>query len=321
MDDGWEMRGPGAFSIINNPLSFINYKGYAMSDWPIGISTGCFYYMSFFDCIEPICHGGFSIIEIASSRTHLDYHDKKSMMKASHALERLGMEAYSFHAPFREEIDVTSLDPEGRAYAKREINVAAEAAAILGVRYFVFHPGPEKSYQPSAEERFQRMNNAAEVINHVCEHCHKLGIGMVLENMLPHLFFGNMRDMLWIIGAIESPLVGACLDTGHANISGDVYRILYKLSGHLQFLHANDNHGRNDDHLPPGQGKIDWHKLVRELNEVDFQGALILELMGQPAKDPLVVLQEARQSARYLRGLARRLSVSTPPTAFKAAPQ
>lgn len=292
-----------------------------MSDWPIGISTGCFYFTNFFDCIEPICHGGFSIIEIASSKTHLDYHDTKSMIRASHTLERLGMEAYSFHAPFREEIDVTSLDPEGRAYAKREITAAAEAAAILGVRYFVFHPGPEKSYQPSPEERVRRMENAAEVINEICEHCRKLGIGIVLENMLPHLFFGNMRDMLWIIGAIESPLVGTCLDTGHAFISGDIYRILYKLSGHLLFLHVNDNNGRDDDHLPPGEGKIDWHKLVRELNEVDFQGALILELMGQPTKDPLTVLQEARQSGRFLRGIARRLSLSMPPTATKAAPK
>ena len=165
------------------------------------------------------------------------------------------------------------------------------------------------------------MNNAAEVINEVCEHCHKLGIGMVLENMLPHLFFGNMRDMLWIIGAIESPHVGACLDTGHANISGDIYRILYKLSGHLQFLHANDNHGRGDDHLPPGQGTDRLAQAGARAERGGLPGALILELMGQPTRDPLVVLQEARQSARYLRGLARRLSVSTPPTAFKAAPE
>ncbi len=292
-----------------------------MSDWPVGISTGCFYHTSFFNCIEPICRGGFSMIEIASSRTHLDYHDKASMRRASRTLEKLGIEAYSFHAPFGEEIDVTSLDPEGRAYARREILSAADAAAILGVRYFVFHPGPEKSYEPGPEERVQRMDNAAEIINEVCEHCQRLGIGIVLENMLPHLFFGNMRDMLWMIGAIESPIVGTCLDTGHAHLSGDIYRVLYKLSGHLQFLHANDNDGREDSHLPPGQGKIDWHKLLRELNEVDFQGAFILELMGQPQKDPYAVLDEARQSRRFLRDIARRLSLSTPPTVPRAAPE
>jgi len=292
-----------------------------MSDWPVGISTGCFYFMNFFDCIEPICRGGFSMIEIASSKTHLDYHDKHAMRKAARTLETMGMEAYSFHAPFREDIDVTSLDEAGRAHARREIFSAAEAAAILGVRHFVFHPGPEKSYQPAPEERIRRMNNAAEIINEVCEHCQKLGIGIVLENMLPHLFFGNMRDMLWIIGAIESPIVGTCLDTGHAFISGNVYRILYKLSGHLQFLHANDNFGKEDEHLPPGRGKIDWHRLLHELNEVDFRGAFILELMGDRQKDPHAVMDGARQARRFLRDISRRLTVSNPPTVVRAAPE
>ncbi|MCU0917405.1 MAG: TIM barrel protein [Planctomycetes bacterium] len=75
-------------------------------------------------------------------------------------------------------------------------------------------------------------------------------------------------------------MVGTCLDTGHALISGDLHRVMYKLSGHLQFIHANDNHGRDDQRLPPGKERADWHKLLHELNEVGFQGGLILELMG-----------------------------------------
>ena len=275
--------------------------------------------MDFFDCIKPIYHGGFSMIEIASSKGHLDYHDQHAVTKASQMLEKLGIEAYSFHAPFREDIDVTSLDADARAHARQEICSAVEAAAILGVRYFVFHPGPERSYKPSPEERFRRMNNAAEIISQVCDYCRELGVGLTLENMLPHLFFGNMRDMLWIIGAIESPIVGTCLDTGHAFISGDISKILYKLSGHLQYLHANDNTGRDDDHLPPGKGKIDWKRLLLELNEIDFEGAMILELMGNAQKKPDDVMAEARQSRRFLRDLSRRLTQSTPPTVRGAA--
>ena len=140
-------------------------------------------------------------------------------------------------------------------------------------------------------------------------HCRKLGIGIVLENMLPHLFFGNMRDMLWIIGAIESPMVGTCLDTGHAFIAGDLHRIMYKMSGYLQYIHANDNNGKDDLHLCPGKGKIDWHRLLHELNEVGFQGTFILELMGDSQKDPQTVMDEARQSRRFLRDICRRLTV------------
>jgi sugar phosphate isomerase/epimerase len=292
-----------------------------MSDWPIGISTGCFYFMNFFDCLEPICRGGFSMIEIASSRTHLDYHDKPAMKKAARILQEMGIEPYSFHAPFREDIDVTALDEAARTHARHEMFAAAEAAALLGVRYFVFHPGPEKTYDPPPDERLRRMRNAATLIDELCERCRKLGIGIVLENMLPHLFFGNMRDMLWIIGAVESTMVGTCLDTGHAFISGDIYRILYKLSGHLQFLHANDNMGKDDEHLLPGRGKIDWPRLLHELNELDFRGAFILELMGDRHKSPQAVLDGARQSRRFLRDIGRCLTVTTPPTVPRAPPE
>ncbi len=149
----------------------------------------------------------------------------------------------------------------------------------------------------------------------------KLGIGIVLENMLPHLFFGNMRDMLWIIGAIHSPLVGTCLDTGHAFIAGDLHRIMFKMSGYLQYIHANDNNGKDDQHLCPGQGKIDWQRLLHELNEVGFQGTLMLELMGDAQKNPQTVLDEARRSRRFLRDICRRLTVANPPAVARAAPE
>ncbi len=285
-----------------------------MSDWPVGISTGCFYYMNLLDCLDPICEGGFCMVEICSSKTHLDYHDEQAVARADEALRARGMEPYSFHAPFHEDIDITSPDGGRRDYALREVMSAARAAVALGARYFVFHPGPEKSFQPSPEERIRRMHNAADILTRVCQYCRQAGVGLVLENMLPHLLFGNMRDMLWVIGAIDSPHVGTCLDTGHAFLSGDIYRVMYKLSGHLQCLHVNDNHGHGDDHLPPPRGSIDWPTLLHKLNEVDFQGGLILELAAQQDRAPEAVMADARQARRYLRDISRHLSLSTPPT-------
>jgi hypothetical protein len=34
-----------------------------MSDWPVGLSTGCFYQQSIFDCLETISRGGFNIMQ------------------------------------------------------------------------------------------------------------------------------------------------------------------------------------------------------------------------------------------------------------------
>jgi sugar phosphate isomerase/epimerase len=285
-----------------------------MNDWQVGLSTGCFYQKSIFDCLELVRQSGFSMIEICSFPAHLDYHDLDAVRRAARQIEELGMEAYSFHAPFAPHIDISALEADRRGVALKEIMMAAEAAAILQVRYFVIHPGPEqeeKSDLPCVE-RFQRMQNAANVLDQVALHCRKLGIGCVLENKLPHLLFGNTSDILWILGAMKSINVGTCLDTGHAYLSGDLDNVVHKLSGHLQMIHANDNDRSYDDHKPPGEGKIDWKRLLTELSQIEFHGGLILELSGNQASD--IVLAGARRARRYLREISRQLALSCPPT-------
>jgi sugar phosphate isomerase/epimerase len=290
-----------------------------MSDWPVGLSTGCFYQTSIFDCLETIRRGGFSMIEICSTPSHLDYHDTEGVNKAKARIDDLGMEAYSFHAPFAPHIDITALDAERRKQAIQEIVWAAEAAAHLEVRYLIIHPGPEEAYRPPPEEHMRRIRNAANSLNSVAKRCYELGIGLVFENMLPHLMFGHTSDMMWLMGAMDTVRVGACLDTGHAFLSGDIHNVMYKLSGHLQVIHANDNHGQNDDHLPPGAGKIQWENLLRELARTDYRGAFILELMGNQPAD--VVMEAARRGQRYLRNISRVLDIQRPPAAEAPLPQ
>jgi sugar phosphate isomerase/epimerase len=290
-----------------------------MNDWPVGLSTGCFYQKSIFDCLECVRQSGFSMIEICSFPAHLDYHDLEAVRRAARRIDELGLEAYSFHAPFADHIDITSLDANRRYAALQEIIKAAEAAAILQVRYFVIHPGPEHELKPSLSciERFDRMRYAAGILDKVAQRCCELGIGCVLENKLPHLLFGGTSDILWILGAMNAISVGTCLDTGHAYLSGDLYNVMHKLSGHLQMIHANDNCGTYDDHKPPGQGKIDWKTLLTELSQIEFHGGFILELSG--AKAPETVLSEARHARRFLRDISRQLSLSNPPTVSVAA--
>ena len=107
--------------------------------------------------------------------------------------------------------------------------------------------------------------------------------------------------------------IGTCLDTGHAYLSGDLYHAMHKLSGHLQLIHANDNSGNYDDHKPPGEGNIDWKRLLTELSQIEFHGGFILELSGN--KEPEIVLAKARGAtcARFRdnwRCRARRRSMS-----------
>ncbi|KAA5542670.1 sugar phosphate isomerase/epimerase [Roseiconus nitratireducens] len=275
-----------------------------MSQWPIGLSTGCFYKTSIFECLTHIRSAGFSIIEVCSFPAHLDYHDANAVDRASQLIRELDLDPYSFHAPFAEHIDITSLDDQVRSHSLDEMIRAAEAAASLGVRYYVIHPGPENSNLPD-QQRIARIEHAANALNQVSRRCQQLGIRLVLENMLPHLFFGRTRDVLWILGALETTEVGICLDTGHAYLSGDLQTVAHKLSGHLWMVHASDNHGQRDDHLPPGEGGIAWPTFVSQLSRLHFHGTIILEIAG--SSDIPATLTRAGRSRHFLQRLSRTL--------------
>jgi len=282
-----------------------------MTDWPVGLSTGCFFQMSIFDVLEDIRNGGFSLIEICSFPKHLDYHDTNKVKAAAQKIRELGMQPFSFHAPFADDIDITSLDDRQRDYSVNEILKAAEAAVNIGAMHFVIHPGPEKEEKPPTEEHFQRMKYAAHALNRVVEYCKQHKTMIILENMLPHLLFGSTSDLLWIMGALkEVTNVGICLDTGHANLSGDLYNVMYKMMGHLQMLHAADNRGTHDDHFPPGKGHIDWKKLLWQLNETGFRGGIIMELAGENVTATEGILHDARQARTFLQDITRDIEVT-----------
>ena len=276
-----------------------------MTNWPIGLSTGCFYMTNILDCLETIRASGFSMIEVVFSPAHLDYKNLSAVREAANKIDALGMEAYSFHAPFATDIDISSPDAGCREYALDEILKAVEAAAVLGVHYFVIHPGPENADIPSREERLVRIENVVSVLNRVAMRCSEVGIRCVLENKLPHLLFGNSSDIVWILGALETNQVGACLDTGHAFLSGELYNLVYKLTPYLRMLHVHDNRGHSDEHCPPGDGRIDWGAFLRELIQVHFHGAFILEIAG--GKEPSEIMARARRGRSFLREHARRL--------------
>jgi sugar phosphate isomerase/epimerase len=279
-----------------------------MTNWPIGLSTGCFYRTPLVDCLETIRGSGFSMIEVVFSPPHLDYRNPQAVQEAAARIDALGLEAYSFHAPFADDIDISSLETGCREHALAKILRAVEAAASLGVHYFVIHPGPENGDIPSREERMLRIENVCSILERVAARCSEVGIQCVLENKLPHLMFGQSADLLWILTCLKGNRVGACLDTGHAHLAGELYPLVHKMAPYLRLLHVHDNKGHGDDHLPPGDGRIDWTALLKELAAVNFTGAFILELAG--GGEPDVIMARARRARSYLRQRARRIALA-----------
>lgn len=271
-----------------------------MNPWPIALSTGCFYRRPITTILQPLREAGFRHIEVCSFPAHLDYHDEAAVRRARDAMRAQDLHPVSFHAPFADRIDITSLDPAARSAAVAELLRACESAALLGCGHVVLHPGPEREGRPPEAEFLQHMHHAAESLNTVAARCCELGVRLLLENMLPHLLFGHVRDMLYLLGEISACTVGACLDTGHAHLAGEMGGVIHKLSGHLQLIHVNDNQGGRDDHLPPGDGHIDWPWVVSELRRAEFHGPLVLELAGGENESVETVLARCVRARDFL---------------------
>jgi sugar phosphate isomerase/epimerase len=278
-------------------------KDPAPGHWPIGLSTGCFYRHPILNVLESIRRSGFQEIEVCSFPAHLNYHHDEDVRRAGERIRSLELRALSFHAPFADRIDITSPDESIRRAAVAELLTACRAAALLGAENVVLHPGPERSGRPPEEEFQQRMHHAAASLNEVAAECCRLGVQLLLENMLPHLLFGHTSDMMYLLGSIDTCSVGTCLDTGHALLSGDLGDVFHKLSRHLKMVHINDNHGDWDAHLLPGEGSIDWLWVTAELHRQHFTGGLIIEMAARDNESVSDTLARACRGRDFLRSV------------------
>ncbi|MDA8164353.1 MAG: sugar phosphate isomerase/epimerase [Desulfobacteraceae bacterium] len=273
-----------------------------MIAYPIGLSTGCFYKQSLLEVLVPIRDSGFTILEISASPSHLDFHDLPQVRTAAARIAELGITVHSYHAPFGQHLDITSPDEILREASVEEILFSVEAAVTLGARYFTLHPGPDKNHLARKEEIEQRRASGLGSLDRIAASCRERGVELLLENMLPYHLFGRISDLLWFREAAAEGSLGLCLDTGHANLAGDLYMTAQRVAEHVRIIHAHDNLYA-DDHLPPGKGRIDWQRLMEVLAASGFDGMIMLELSGEHEGDPESFLEEARRASELIEDL------------------
>jgi hypothetical protein len=75
--------GLRTFASVQGSLAMTAIDETTMSDWAVGLSTGCFWQTSIFECLEDIRNSGFGRIEICSFPAHLDFHDVERVKRAA----------------------------------------------------------------------------------------------------------------------------------------------------------------------------------------------------------------------------------------------
>ncbi len=205
-----------------------------------------------------------------------------------------GLVRHSVHAPFGAGWDLGLADPDGRRAAiEGHLGVIAFCAR-LGAPILVVHPGVE--CPSDYEETYARARAALEEL---AEPSLRAGITLAVENLPPGYVCPSPREIRRLVDEIGHPAVRACLDTGHAHMTGrPIGEMVRDLAGVLVTIHAHDNDGSADRHQLPGEGSIDWPGFAQALRETGYRGRVVLELRAPAGHTPRTMEERFRAVAR-----------------------
>jgi sugar phosphate isomerase/epimerase len=163
----------------------------------------------------------------------------------------------------------------------------------LGAGYLIIHCGVYfRQFRPRVEECLVR------TLKEATAYAEQRGIPLLVENMnrIPQALAGKPWDLTFeppeisylgltagdlaeIFQKVSSPLLGFSLNVAHANLlEGGIRPFLEALGDRLGNVQISDNNGITDEHLPVGEGTVDFAGLIRQLKKINYQGTLSLSV-------------------------------------------
>jgi sugar phosphate isomerase/epimerase len=127
-----------------------------------------------------------------------------------------------------------------------------------------------------ADELDARVRAGLKSLDELCMFSEQLGVKISLEN-LPGDSNWHPLTMSIMEGA-RMPNLYFCLDTCHSQIGlADPLELVRWMAGRVRTLHLSDTFGQSDTHLIPGEAKVDFSAIARELGAAGFDGVVDLE--------------------------------------------
>lgn len=232
----------------------------------LGVSTWSLLSLDLVSAVREVGDAGFEYIELWGEVPHA-YPDWTNVRKIKDLLSTYNM-VLTLHAPFTDLNMASPFQPVKGAVEKTLENFV-ELAASLGARVVTVHPGSvhnEVMVPQSAATSVSTLNKMVRAADG------RLIISV--ENMTKgsskyHFPLGSTQESLELILADVDKL-RFTLDTGHAHANGQVLLDLEERNKQkLVEVHLNDNGGKNDDHLVPGEGTATLDELMRSLDGTD----------------------------------------------------
>jgi len=194
-------------------------------------------------------------------------------------------------------VDLGSPDPAVHAASVDDLRRCLDWLAAAGGTFLVVHPGglADPADAPARRDALARGLLA------LADHAAGNGLVACVENMPPGVHPGSrMADLAALVAELDRPELALALDTGHAHISANSASETLAAGRWLRTTHVHDNNGRQDNHLPPGLGTVDWDGWIAALDTIDYDGPIMLECIRHLRDTPASLDQSLADRLRRL---------------------
>ncbi len=238
-----------------------------------GVSTTLTWDKDVYYAINAVGKSFFNFLEIRCEKGHFDFEDEQEIKKVKRVLKENRVKGSSIHPP--KWVDIANKNEWTRMKSLREVEKTILVAKRLNIPRVILHPGQKNGSLEKVRESIQEILEFSQVWE----------VQPILENTFPGYFASRAEEIKNIVTEFDLPV---CLDTSHAAAKGDnVEQFLKLLKNRITHLHLSDSNMKGkDDHLIPGEGKINWNPLVNFLSF--FDGMAIFELHPVEKPDPIL---------------------------------
>jgi sugar phosphate isomerase/epimerase len=191
-----------------------------------------------------------------------------------------GMTIHSVHGCWggqtirAERVDLSHPDPRVRSDSLDDLKRCLDWLVACGGRHLVVHPGGLSN----PEDAPARRAALAHALEALADHARPIRALVCVENMPPGVHPGSrMADLAELVNALARPELALAIDTGHANLNATADAETRAAGPLLRTTHVHDNNGHTDAHLPPGAGTIDWSSWLLALDQIGYNGPVMLE--------------------------------------------
>jgi sugar phosphate isomerase/epimerase len=230
--------------------------------------------------LETVSELGFDYLELTMDPPEAHYTIvQKQRDDIARALERCDLGLICHLPTF---ISTADLTDSLREASVKEVLKSLEVAATLQPYKVVLHPSYIAGLGHFVPE--QTKSYAMKSLGTIVERAHQLGLCLCLENMFPKAqWLVEPEDFAEVLE--KFPTINLTLDTGHAHIDDREQKravdFVQCFPERIAHIHASDNFGKEDNHLPVGAGTVDFQRICRALKEMGYSDTVTLEVFSK----------------------------------------